>query len=90
MTGAGVVYRARAYDAPHDPFTTSGPAFRYDDDLGLAVSDEGVITDRGPFAAVGAPAPGVLEGGPLSGGQVVLDLAHAPPATACVGRCPTA
>mgnify|MGYP002143872108 CR=1 FL=1 len=29
-------------------------AFRYDDDLGLAVSDDGLITERGPFAAVSA------------------------------------
>ena len=57
VSGAGVVYRARAYDAPDDPFTTSGPAFRYDDDLGLAVSDDGVITDRGPFASVAASRP---------------------------------
>jgi guanine deaminase len=58
VSGAGVVYRARAYDAPDDPFTSSGPAFRYDDDLGLAVSDDGVITDRGPFARVAASRPG--------------------------------
>ena len=57
MSGAGVVYRARAYDTPDDPFTTSGPAFRYDDDLGLAVSDDGVITARGPFASVAAAHP---------------------------------
>jgi guanine deaminase len=54
---AAVVYRARAYDAPDDPFTTSGPAFRYDDDLGLAVSDDGTITTRGPFATVAAAHP---------------------------------
>ena len=53
----GVVYRARAYDAPDDPFTGSGPGFRYDDDLGLAVDDEGVITARGPFAVVAAAHP---------------------------------
>lgn len=43
-----VLYRARAYDTPEDS------AFRYDDDLGLAVSDDGLITARGPFAAVRA------------------------------------
>lgn len=49
-----VVYRARAYDTPDDPFVAPDPGFRYDDDLGLAVSKEGVITSRGPFAAVAA------------------------------------
>ncbi|MFQ6171996.1 guanine deaminase [Oryzobacter sp. R7] len=60
MTGACVVYRARAYDTPHDPFTDplDGPGFRYDDDLGLAVSAAGVITTRGPFATVAASHPG--------------------------------
>ncbi|PUA81777.1 guanine deaminase [Nocardioides currus] len=52
-----LLYRARAYDTPHDPFTEAAtePGFRYDDDLGLVVSDDGVITARGPFSAV-APA----------------------------------
>ena len=58
MTPAAVVYRARAYDTPADPFTSGAPGFRYDDDLGLAVSDEGVIVDRGPYADVAAIRPG--------------------------------
>lgn len=61
MTGARVVYRARAYDTPRNPFTDAvdGPGFRYDDDLGLAVSADGVITARGPFATVAAAHPHV-------------------------------
>ncbi len=57
MRSVAVVYRARAYDTPDDPFVAPGPGFRYDDDLGLAVSEEGVITSRGPFAAVAAAHP---------------------------------
>jgi guanine deaminase len=55
-----VVYRARAFDTPDDPFGdgASAPGFRYDDDLGLAVSDDGVILTRGPFASVAATHPG--------------------------------
>ena len=50
---AEVLYRARAYDTPDDPFSHAashdpGPGFRYDDDLGLAVDGDGVIVDRGP------------------------------------------
>ena len=54
-----VLYRARAYDTPDDPFSDAaeGPGFRYDDDLGLAVSDEGLITARGPYASVAAAHP---------------------------------
>ncbi|WP_107705679.1 guanine deaminase [Nocardioides allogilvus] len=51
MRPTEVVYRARAFDTPDD----SG--FRYDDDLGLAVSSEGVITARGAFASVSADHP---------------------------------
>lgn len=60
MTPAAVVYRARAYDTPDDPFdpATAAPGFRYDDDLGLAVSDDGVIVARGPYASVAAAHPG--------------------------------
>ena len=58
MTSVAVVYRARAYDTPDDPFVAPGPGFRYDDDLGLAVSAEGVITARGSFATVAAAHPG--------------------------------
>lgn len=59
MTPAPVLYRVRAYDAPHDPFAedATGPGFRYDEDLGLAVSSDGVITARGPFTAVAAAHP---------------------------------
>lgn len=59
MTSVEVLYRARAYDTPEDPFAdgTPAPGFRYDDDLGLAVSSEGVITARGPFASVAAAHP---------------------------------
>ena len=59
MRPTGVLYRARAYDTPVDPFTEAAdsPGFRYDDDLGLAVSDDGVITARGPFATVAAAHP---------------------------------
>ncbi|RYC04889.1 guanine deaminase [Nocardioides zhouii] len=57
MIAAEVVYRARAYDTPDDPFTT-GAGFRYGDDLGLVVSDDGVIVDRGPYADVAAIRPG--------------------------------
>ena len=57
MNVAEVVYRARAYDTPEDPFTT-GAGFRYGDDLGLVVSDDGVIVDRGPYADVVAIRPG--------------------------------
>ncbi len=57
MRFAAVVYRARAYDTPDDPFVAAEPGFRYDDDLGLAVSAAGVITARGPFAAVTAAHP---------------------------------
>ena len=55
-----VVYRARAFDTPDDPFGegATAPGFRYDDDLGLAVSDDGVILARGPFASVAAAHPG--------------------------------
>ncbi|MFC7361984.1 guanine deaminase [Nocardioides astragali] len=66
MTSAEVVYRARAYDTPGDPFADDAvaPGFRYDDDLGLAVSGDGVIVARGPFATVAAAHPDA----------VVLDL----------------
>lgn len=48
-----VLYRARAFDTPDDPFVASdGPGFRHDDDLGLLVSDDGVIRARGPFATL--------------------------------------
>ncbi len=59
MTAGGVLYRARAYDTPDDPFAddTARPGFRYDDDLGLLVSPEGVITARGAFASVAAAHP---------------------------------
>ena len=59
MTTGRVLYRARAYDTPDDPFSdgAASPGFRYDDDLGLAVSDDGVITARGPFASVAAAHP---------------------------------
>ncbi|HSU01680.1 MAG TPA: guanine deaminase [Nocardioides sp.] len=59
MTAAVVVYRARAFDTPTDPFAegTPAPGFRYDDDLGLAVSDDGVILARGAFAAVASAHP---------------------------------
>jgi len=59
MTPGGVLYRARAYDTPQDPFSdgAASPGFRYDDDLGLAVSDDGVITLRGPFGSVAAARP---------------------------------
>lgn len=52
-----VVYRARAYDTPDDPFLAPDVGFRFDDDVGLAVSSEGLITARGPFAAVAADHP---------------------------------
>jgi guanine deaminase len=54
-----VLYRARAYDTPDDPFVggATAPGFRYDHDLGLAVSDDGVILARGPFGAVAAAHP---------------------------------
>ena len=54
-----VLYRARAYDTPIDPFSDGAerPGFRYDDDLGLAVSGEGVITSRGSFESVAAAHP---------------------------------
>ena len=56
---ARVLYRARAYDTPDDPFVdgAAAPGFRYDDDLGLAVSDDGVILARGPFRTVAAAHP---------------------------------
>ncbi len=57
MRSGTVVYRARAYDTPDDPFVAPSPGFRYDDDLGLAVSEEGMITSRGPFGAVAAAHP---------------------------------
>ena len=59
MTPGGVLYRARAFDTPDDPFSDGAqtPGFRYADDLGLAVSDAGVITNRGPFASVAAAHP---------------------------------
>jgi guanine deaminase len=59
MTSVEVLYRARAYDTPEDPFAagTPAPGFRYDDDLGLAVSSAGVIVARGPFASVAAAHP---------------------------------
>ncbi len=58
---ARVLYRARAYDTPDDPFAggAAAPGFRYDDDLGLAVSDDGVIVARGSFASVAAAHPDV-------------------------------
>jgi guanine deaminase len=60
MRSAEVVYRVRAFDTPDDPFADgiAAPGFRYDDDLGLVVSDDGVIVDRGPFAAVAGIRPG--------------------------------
>ncbi len=57
MLDAEVVYRARAYDTPEDPFTT-GAGFRHHDDLGLVVSDDGVIVDRGPYADIVSIRPG--------------------------------
>jgi guanine deaminase len=61
VSPARVVYRARAYDTPCDPFAPEAvdPGFRYDDDLGLAVSDGGVILTRGSYASVAAAHPGV-------------------------------
>ncbi len=56
MIAPEVIYRARAFDTPEDPFT-SDAGFRYDGDLGLVVSD-GVIVDRGPYADVAAIRPG--------------------------------
>ncbi len=56
MIATEVIYRARAFDTPEDPFT-SGAGFRYEGDLGLVVSD-GVIVDRGPYADVAAIRPG--------------------------------
>ena len=54
----GFLYRARAFDTPVDPFTTDGPGFRHDDDLGLLVShDDGTIVARGPFATLAADHP---------------------------------
>jgi guanine deaminase len=58
MDAPEVVYRARAYDTPDDPFAVAAPGFRYGDDLGLVVSDDGVIVDRGPYADVVAIRPG--------------------------------
>ena len=60
MKGAAVLYRARAYDTPDDPFAEGAlaPGFRYDDDLGLAVSGDGVIVARGPYASLAAAHPG--------------------------------
>lgn len=59
MSKPGVVYRARAYDTPDDPFAEGAvaPGFRYDDDLGLAVAEDGVIVARGPYASVAAAHP---------------------------------
>ncbi|MCW2832537.1 MAG: guanine deaminase [Nocardioides sp.] len=59
MIPGEVLYRARAYDTPDNPFTDglARPGFRYDDDLGLVVSAQGVITARGPFAAMAAASP---------------------------------
>lgn len=55
-----VLYRARAYDTPHDPFGhgAGSPGFRFDDDLGLAVCDDGVITARDSFAPLARAHPG--------------------------------
>lgn len=59
MTPGEVLYRARAFDTPDDPFSDGAPSpgFRYDDDLGLVVSAEGVITGRGPFASLAVAHP---------------------------------
>jgi guanine deaminase len=55
---AEVLYRARAYDTPDDPFTAAdAPGFRYDVDLGLAVDGDGVIVDRGPFPTIASAHP---------------------------------
>lgn len=61
MTTARVLYRARAYDTPDDPFAAgaAAPGFRYDDDLGIAVSGDGVIVARGSYASVTAAHPHV-------------------------------
>ena len=50
MNTPEVVYRVRAFDTPDDPFLdhVAAPGFRYGDDVGLVVSDDGVIVDRGP------------------------------------------
>jgi guanine deaminase len=53
-TGAPILYRARVFDTPEDPF--SGASFRYGDDVGLAVTGE-TITARGPYAEVRAAHP---------------------------------
>jgi guanine deaminase len=60
VSGARVLYRARAFDTPEDPFTAAapGPGFRYDEDLGLAVSADGVILERGPYSSLAAAHPG--------------------------------
>ena len=71
---AEVLYRARAYDTPDDPFADApAPGFRYDDDLGIAVDGDGVIVARGPFADVAArhPQPVVLD---LRGGILLPGL----------------
>ena len=65
------VYRTRVVDTPGNPF--AGAALRADDDAGLLVT-EGVIAERGPFAAVRARHPGEevidLRGGLLLPGLV--------------------
>jgi guanine deaminase len=59
--GAGtILYRARVFDTPDDPF--AGAPFRYGDDVGLAVAGE-TITARGPFDEVrrAHPEAGVID-----------------------------
>ncbi|GAA5148828.1 guanine deaminase [Nocardioides marinquilinus] len=51
------LYRARVLDTPDDAWPDDGDGLRAGDDVGLVV-DDGVITERGPFADVRATHPG--------------------------------
>jgi guanine deaminase len=49
------IFRARVLDVPDDPFL--GGTLRCEQDGGIAVGADGLITDRGPFAEVRARNP---------------------------------
>lgn len=65
------IYRGTVLDNPESPFT--GAALRAEADAGIAVTDGGVITERGPYQQIRAAYPdaGLVD---LTGGVVLPGL----------------
>lgn len=65
------IYRGTVLDTPESPFT--GAALRAEADAGIAVNDDGVITERGPFQQLRVTYPDA-EVVDLTGGVVLPGL----------------